>query len=168
MGVRSAPRVLNERYGRWLLNLYPPFLFNRIRIVRIGPGFRSCRVRVGKSLVTRNLHGSTFGGSIFSAADPMHAVMFWQIMARRGDRVQAWLKSATIRYRKPAATALTLDFRLGDDEVERACASLDRDGRFIETYRTEALDRDFDVCAVIETEVYLRRTRVGESDVSAF
>jgi acyl-coenzyme A thioesterase PaaI-like protein len=162
------PRVLGERRGRWLLNLYPPLLFNRVRILEIGAGFRSCRVRVARSLWTRNLHGTTFGGTIFSAADPFYAVMYWQIFARRGQRIQAWLKSARIRYRKPAATALILDFALELEEIERAAAGLAAQGRYTATYSTEAVDRDGAVCAEIETEVYLRLPRPDQPEVSAF
>ena len=63
----KQPRVLSEWVFKWFLNLYPPLLFNRIRIVEVGPGIRYLRIRVGKSLLTRNLHGSIFGGTIYSA-----------------------------------------------------------------------------------------------------
>ena len=164
----KRPRVLSERQGRWLLNLFPPLFFQRIRVVEFAQGYRSCRVRIRRSLLTRNLNGSLFGGTIFSAADPIYAVMYWQIFARLGERVQAWFKSASIRYVKPAASDLTLEFLLPDREVDQARAALDRDGRFARAYRTEAVDRDGEVCAVIDTEVYLRRPREGQKETSAF
>jgi acyl-coenzyme A thioesterase PaaI-like protein len=160
--------VISERRGRWLLNLYPPLLCQRIRIVSIAPGFTACRVRVARSLLTRNLFGTTFGGTIFSAADPIHAVLYWQVFARRGKSIQAWLKSARVDYRKPAATALTLDFALTEGDVSDAEAALAREGRFVRTFRTEAIDAAGDVCAVIETEVYLRLPRGEQKEVSAF
>jgi len=159
---------LTERQGRWLLNLYPPLLVQRIRIVEIAPGFTACRVRVAKSVLTRNLFGTTFGGTIFAAADPIHAILYWQVFARRGRSVQAWLKSARIEYRKPAATALTLAFALGERDIADAESALDRDGSFVRTFRTEALDTQGRVCAVVETEVYLRLPRGGQREVSAF
>ena len=150
------PKVLSERSGRLLLNFFPPFLFNRIRIESIGDQFRSCRVRVRRSLLTRNLNGTTFGGSIFSAADPFYAVMFWQIFGRRGMRVQTWLKSASIEYLKPAAGDLVLEFELTEEDIEGAATILARDGRYTRTFETEALDPKGRVCARIRTEVYLR------------
>jgi len=159
---------MSERQGRWLLNLYPPFVFMRIRVLEFGPGYRSCRVRVARSLLTRNLNGTTFGGTIFSAADPLHAVMYWQVFARRGRRIQVWLRRARIDYRKPAATALTLELALSDADVTDAEAALDRDGRFRRTFETHAVDRAGDVCATIETEVDLRVPRREQRGVSAF
>ena len=160
--------MLSERQGKWLLSLYPTLLFSRIRITRVGPGFRSCTVRIARSLITRNLNGTTFGGTIFSAADPFYAVMYWQIFARRGIRVQTWLKSARIEYLKPAATALTLEFALTDEDVARAVRQLEREGRFIRSHSVEAVDRRGDPCAVIETEVYLRLPRADQREGSTF
>jgi acyl-coenzyme A thioesterase PaaI-like protein len=151
-----------------LLNCFPPLLFNRIRVVEIEDGFRACRVRVARSLLTRNLHGTTFGGTIFSAADPYYAVMYWQVLARMGYRVQAWLRRAEIEYRLPASTALTLEFRLSDEEIARAAAALDEQGRYSQRHLVEALDREGQVCATVQTEVYLRLPKASQREVSAF
>jgi len=164
----ESPWILSERKGWWILNFFPPLFFSRIRVVRIEPGFRGCTVRVARSLLTRNLHGTTFGGTIFSAADPYYAVMYWQVLARLGYRVQAWLRRASIEYHRPAATALTLEFRLSDDEIAAAVAALDGQGRFRKRHVIEALDRDGRVCATVETEVYLRLPGAAEKEVSAF
>ena len=168
-GSDVRPRVLSERQGRWMLNLYPPLLVQRIRVTEIGTGFRSAHVRIAKSVLTRNLHGTTFGGTIFSAADPMYAVMYWQIFARLGLRVRTWLKLARIEYRRPAQTPLSLEFGLDDEDVEQAHAGLVRDGRFLRAHSTSAVDAAGRACAAIETEVYLRLPRVGERrEASAF
>lgn len=101
----KTPRRWSPRGTRWLLSLYPPFLFQGIRVVELDPRFSYCRLRVARSWLTRNLYGTTFGGTIFSAADPIHAVLYWQRFARRGERVQTWLRSATIRYMRAANCA---------------------------------------------------------------
>ena len=89
-------------------------------------------------------------------------------MARMGERVQVWLRSASIRYVKPAASTLRMEFRLEDRDVAEATERLRREGRFRKSYRTEARDRNDQVCAVIDTEVYLRLPRGEEREVSAF
>ncbi len=168
MGKKKHPRVWSERKFKWVLNLYPPFFFNRIRVVELAPGCRACRVRVKKSLLTRNLQGTMFGGTIFSAADPFYPLLYWQAMAHEGRVVQAWLKTATIRYTKAAKTDLTLEFALSDADVRDALAALDESGRFSRTFTTQAVDRDGQVCAEIETEVYLRVPWSVQQELSAF
>ena len=164
MPLRSIlPRILSERQCKWMLNLYPPLFFQRVRVVGFDPGIRRGRVRVAKSILTGNLHGTIFGGTIFSAADPLYAIMYWQIFAREGMQVASWLKSARIAYLKPAATALTLEFVLGDEDVERARESLEQEGRYTCTHRVEAVDAKGRVVAEIDTEVYLRLVRTDQA-----
>ena len=168
MSGRRKPRVLARWQLKWLLNLFPPFLFQRIRVVEIGPGFRRSKVRVARSLLTHNLNGTTFGGAIYAGADPMYAAMFWQIFALRGERIRVWLKSARIRYLRPAATDVTFEFYLSEEQIQRVVECLDREGRIAETFTAEALDRDGRVCAIVDTEIYLRRPGAGQREVSAF
>jgi len=168
MSTAARPRRWSERQGRWLLNLFPPLFFGGVRVLEFGPGYRTCRVRVARSLLTRNLQGTTFGGTIFSAADPFHAIMYWQVLARRGLRVQAWLKSASVAYLKPATTALTLEFALTDEDVESAVTALERDGRFERSFRVEATDPTGVVCARIDALVHLRLPRGDRRGASGF
>ena len=152
-----------------MLNLYPPLLFNRVRVVSIDPGYRAARVRVARSIFTRNLNGTTFGGTIFTAADPIHAVLYWQIFARRGEKLQVWLKTARIDYRRPAKGTLELVFSVADEDIDTALEDLDRRGRALRSHTVEAIDpSDGTICAVIETEVYMRRLRPGQREVSGF
>jgi acyl-coenzyme A thioesterase PaaI-like protein len=161
-------RILSERQGRWLLTLYPPLFFSRVRCAGIGPGFRTCRMVVAKSLLTRNLNGTTFGGTIFSAADPVYALLLWQILAREGLAAQVWLKSARVDYVKPAGSALSLDFSVPDEDAVLARETLLAGERFRKTYRTLATDRSGATCAVIETEVFIRLPRDAQHEVSGF
>jgi acyl-coenzyme A thioesterase PaaI-like protein len=160
--------VLSERKAKWLLNLFPPYLFSRTRLVRVAEGFRACRVQVTPSLLTRNLQGTMFGGTIFSAADPFFAILYWQYFAHRGLRLQAWVKSATVQYRRPAASKLTLDFELSEEDFRRARGALERDGRYSATHRTEAVDSNGTSCAIIDIEVYLRFPPGEQTELSAF
>jgi len=168
MSRRKEPRVLSPWQLKWMLNLYPPLLFNAVRMVEVSPDFHRCKVRVFRVPWTRNLQGTLFGGTIYSAADPFTALLFWQIFAHRGQRVQAWLRRARVHYKKAAATALTLEFRLTPEQVDEAAAALAVKGRFARFYATDAIDRAGDVCCTIETEIYLRLPRPGQHEVSAF
>lgn len=164
---RPHPRRMNERQLRRLLNFYPPFLFQRIRVVEIGPGFRHAKVRVRKSLFNRNHAGTIFGGSIFAAADPIYAVLYWQALAREGLRVHVWLKSASIRYLKPAASDLTLEFALTDRDLAEARDALASEGRFARRFAVEAIDAGGEPCALVETEVYVGMPGTGERSGAA-
>ncbi|TAH35549.1 MAG: DUF4442 domain-containing protein [Planctomycetota bacterium] len=164
----QVPRIWSPGKARWLLNHYPPWWFQRIRVVELADDFRVARVLVPRSLLTRNLNGTTFGGTIFSAADPLYPVMYWQIFARRGERLQVWLKAGRIDYRKPAATALTLEFRLRPDDLEAVAADLAAAGKSVREHHIAAVDAAGDVCAAVDAVVYLRRLRPDQMEVSGF
>ena len=168
MARQGAPRALSARRTRWLLNFFPPWLIQGIRIVELDPAFRRCVVRVRRSRLTANLQGTTFGGTIFCAADPIFAILYWQILAHRGIHAHAWLRGASIRYLAPAATALTLEFALSEDDVARALSAIEREGRYARKHLVEARDASGVVCAVAETEVYLKRAPDDVKDASAF
>lgn len=159
----SRPRVLTPRRFRWLLNFYPPLLLQRVRVVEVRDDFRFLRVRVARSLLTRNLHGTTFGGTIYSAADPFYALMFWQIFARRGEVIHVWMRSARTRFLRPVESALELRFSLSEADIEEAAASLAEVDRFVKAYPVDLVDRSGRICAVVESEVYLGRKRSPET-----
>lgn len=162
------PRVLSARQVKWLLNLFPPWLVQGIRFVELSPDFHHAIVRVRRGVLTGNLNGSTFGGTIFAALDPVCAILYWQLLAHRGVRVQAWLRGASIRYTNPATTALTLRFEISPSDLGDAVAALEREGRFARIHHVVARDAAGNVCAEADTEVYLRLPREGQKEVSAF
>lgn len=168
MAAAPRPKAFSPFLAKWMLNLFPPWLVQGIRVESIDRNFRTCRVRVRRTLLTANLNGTTFGGAIFAAADPVYAVLYWQVFAHRGRQVQAWLRQAAIRYTKPATSALTLEFAVTDADVADADAALETEGRFARTHRVVAIDASGAPCAEIDTELYLRLPRAGQKGISAF
>ncbi|HJO26915.1 MAG: DUF4442 domain-containing protein [Planctomycetes bacterium] len=161
-------RTLSPRAIKWILNVFPPLFFQRIRVREISDDFMSCRVVIKRSLLTRNLHGTTFGGTIFSAADSPLPIMLWQIFAHRGIQVESWLQAGEIHYDHPAATDLLLDFTLTEEEIAEAAAELEERGRFRRRHEILARDRNGQVCARVTMESYIRLPRGSDGGLSAF
>lgn len=141
---------------KWLLRLFPALLFSRVWVQHIDPDFRSCRVSVKPSLLNRNFQRTIFGGTIFSAFDPWFPILMWQIFARRGQKLEAWLKSAEIDYKKPASSRLIIHFTVQDCDISEAEEQLRTAGRFQKWMKAEAINRDGIVCAEARLLVYLR------------
>ena len=141
---------------KWMMNLYPPLFFNRIKVKRISSDFLEMDVVIKKSIFNKNLQGTIFGGTIFSSADPFHAIMYWQILAQKGIKVEAWLQSAEIFYSKPGASDLSLAFRLTHEDVTEVLQTLSIDGRVRKWHQIEVLNSDKAVCATVNLQVYLR------------
>jgi hypothetical protein len=114
------------------------------------------------------MNGTTFGGALFSAADPFYAILYWQIFERKGYKIQTWLKSAEIHYMRPADQDLFLDFELTDEQILAAEESLNSIGKFKQSHEIRYKSKDGDVYVIAKTEVYLRLTKESQKPLSGF
>lgn len=151
-----------------MMRLYPPLFFNRIWVKRFYNGYHDCELKINKSVLNKNMNGTIFGGSIFSSVDPIYSVMFWQIFAWKKIKVQTWLKSAHIQYVKPGATDLFVHFHLDEKEVNDAEAALNDVGKFVRSYTIEIKNKYNEVCAIAQTEVYIRKISGEQKTLSGF
>ncbi len=141
---------------RWALNLYPPFLLQRIVVRSVSADYRTVVVRVRRSPLNFNLAGTTFGGSLYSAADPVHALMYWQCLAQEGRRIEAWTRGARVSFLRPATRHVDLCFRLEREDLVRAREALEATGRFDAEHSVAALDPEGRLCAEFEVAVTLK------------
>jgi len=139
-----------------MLGVYPPFFFSRVGIKEVSPDFMCIKVRVKRSLLNNNLSGTMFGGTLFSAADPFFALMYWQIFAHRYDqKVKVWLKSAEIKYKRPAMGDIFLEFNLTEEEVLQAKTDLDTKGKHNQTHEVLLKNENGEICAIVHSVTYV-------------
>jgi thioesterase domain-containing protein len=143
--------------AKWMMNLYPPLLVNRISVKRISCDYKQVEVRVKKSLLNRNLQKSIFGGTIFSAADPFHALMYWQIFRLKGIHCEAWLKRAEIQYLKPANSDLQLLFEITEEEIELVYSQLQEKGKAEMIHETAILNNKNETVAFVRSTISLKK-----------
>lgn len=141
---------------KWMLSLFPPLLFSRVRVKAIADDFSWAEVGVRHSVFNKNLQKTIFGGTIFSAFDPFHSILFWQIFAHRGQKLEAWLKSAEIDYKKPATSDLSIRFEISAADIQAAEIALQETGKFQQWMTAKAIDKQGNVCAEARLLVYLR------------
>lgn len=154
--------MVSERTLKWALCFYPPLLFQRIWVKRFHPGFRGVDVKISNSYLNRNYNGSIFGGTIYAATDPFYAILFDQLMQRRGFKVRVWLKSASIQYLKPGLTNLNFTLSITDQMINEAEDALTHLGKFVKAYPMELYNAQGELCATVMNEVYLRNKFPGE------
>lgn len=154
--------IVSEKILKWAMRLYPPLLFQRIWIKKFHPGFRGVDVKIVNSFLNRNYNGSIFGGSIYAATDPFYAIIFDQLMQRRGFKVRTWLKSGSIQYIKPGLTNLYFTLIITDQMIEEAQNALDTEGKFTKVYPIELYDKNGELCATAINEIYLRNRLANE------
>lgn len=154
--------IVSERVLKWAMCLYPPLLFQRIWVKRFHPNFYGVDVKISNSFFNRNYNGSIFGGTIYAATDPFYAILFDQLMQRKGYKVRVWLKSGYIQYLKPGLTSLYFTIKITDEMIAEAEQTIKANGKFVKTYPLELFNKNGELCATALNEVYLRQIFPGE------
>lgn len=148
-----VPETWRARLFRWKLNLFPAFWCTGGRVKYISPDFREIHVDVPLSWHTRNLVGTTFGGSMFAATDPIYMVMLIRLL---GPSYIVWDKGATIRFRKPGKGTLQAVFIIPEHETDAIREALLTERSVDRTYPVELRSDDGTVHASIERTLYIR------------
>ena len=138
------------------MRIYPPLLLQRIWVKNISKDFRTVEVRIFKSLLNMNYNKSIFGGTMSSASDPFYAVCLYQILKRKGINVRVWVKSAEIRFLKPAYSTLTFTITISSSDLRVIEQELDSIGKVSITFNADMFSTKGELCANISNYVYIR------------
>lgn len=160
--------VVSENMLKWAMRFYPPLFFQRIWVIKFDKGFTGVHVKISKSFLNVNYNRTIFGGTIFSASDPFFALLFDQILQRRGLKCRVWLRSAEIRYLKPGATNLYFTISLSDEQIKEAETILVTEGKFVKAYPMNIFSSEGLLCATVINEIYIRNLYKGEEQTIAY
>ena len=159
---------ISENTLKWAMRFYPPLFFQRIWVKQFHKDFKGVEVKISKSLLNSNYNNSIFGGTIFSASDPFYALLFDQVLVRRGFKIRVWLKSAQISYLKPGRSNLYFKIILTEEDILEAEAALKTVGKFVKAFPMEIKGADGETCASVINEVYVRNLYRGEEETIAY
>jgi len=163
-----ARMIVSENMLKWAMRFYPPLFFQRIWVIKFDKGFTGVHVKISKSFLNVNYNRTIFGGTIFSASDPFFALLFDQILQRRGLKCRVWLRSAEIRYLKPGATNLYFTISLSEQQIKEAETILITEGKFVKAYPMNIFSSEGLLCATVINEVYIRNLYKGEEQTIAY
>ncbi|MGL4996794.1 MAG: DUF4442 domain-containing protein [Deefgea sp.] len=133
-------------------NFYPAIRRTGCRVSHISPDVREITVKLPLSWKTRNLNGSLFGGSMFAATDPFYMSMLYFNL---GDDYVVWDKGGTIRFKRPALSTLTVQFKLDEAELIEIHQLLAITPEITRTYPLQLINQRGDICAEVERVVYI-------------
>ncbi|MFC4140879.1 PaaI family thioesterase [Pedobacter mendelii] len=160
--------IISQNTLKWVMRLYPPLFFQCIWVQKFENEFKTATVKISKSFLNKNYNGSIFGGTIYAATDPFYALLFDQLMQRRGLKVRVWLKSASIQYLKPGRGNLYFTINVTDEMIAEAELALKSVGKFVKAYPMEITNKSGELCATVMNEVYIRNLHQGETPTVAY
>jgi acyl-coenzyme A thioesterase PaaI-like protein len=138
---------------RRLLNLWPPFLFNAIRLQSLSDDYSEAKVVLRLRPWNRNYVRSQFGGNLFAMVDP-----FWMLLAMHqlGGDYYVWDKAGAIDFVAPGRDDVYAHFKLEPvvvDELRVAAASGEKVLRWFET---EVKTASGELIAIVRKQIYVR------------
>ncbi|HTU67894.1 MAG TPA: PaaI family thioesterase [Steroidobacteraceae bacterium] len=135
-----------------LLELYPPFVPMRIRVLEISDGWRKVRIRLPLNARSRNPGGVMFGGWQAALADPIAALA----CARVFPGYSVWTRAMTISFDHGGNSDLEMRFTLTPEQEAEIRMALQRDGRATPTFEYAYVRADGVKCSVIRNTVAIR------------
>ena len=149
MKIKIGPKVF-----RWMLNFWPCYRGTGGWLTHVAGDWREIRVKLPLGWRTRNYVGTTFGGSMFGAVDPMYMIMLIHLL---GPEYVVWDKAATIRFLKPGRKTLYATCRVEEAELEAIRALLADQPKIDRSYVIPLADAAGVVCAEVVKVVQIRR-----------
>lgn len=147
---------VSARRLRWILNLWPPFLFAGIRVRSIAADYSSAEVMLRKRWYNRNAVGTQFGGSLFAMTDPFWMLM---VMQRLGRDYVVWDKAGEIEFVSPGRDHVYARFQLDPAVIEELRAATTNGERHLRWFDTDVVDAQGQVVARVRKRLYVRRKR---------
>ncbi|WP_339887042.1 DUF4442 domain-containing protein [uncultured Flavobacterium sp.] len=98
-----------------MFNLSPMYKRSCGKITFVSDDLLLVKIKIPLTYKNRNYVGSMFGGSLFSATDPIYMI---QLMYVLGNDYVVWDKSSDIRFKKPAYENAYVTFEFSLEEIE--------------------------------------------------
>jgi acyl-coenzyme A thioesterase PaaI-like protein len=138
---------------RRLLNLWPPFLVNAIRVQSLSDDYTEAKVVLRLRLWNRNYVKSQFGGNLFAMVDP-----FWMLLAMHqlGGDYYVWDKAGAIDFVAPGREDVYAHFRLEPTVVDELRAAAAGGEKVLHWFETEVKTASGEIVAVVRKQIYVR------------
>jgi acyl-coenzyme A thioesterase PaaI-like protein len=148
------PATIANKLRCWSFYAFGCYRGTGGRLKYVAEDWSEVRLELPLSWRTRNYVGTIFGGSLYSAVDPIYMLMLIQ---RLGPEYIVWDKAATIQFKKPGRETLHARFVVGDDELTTIRSALASRRAIDRTYSIDLVDDSGTACATIEKIIYIRR-----------
>jgi acyl-coenzyme A thioesterase PaaI-like protein len=139
---------------RWVMNVWPPFLFSGVHITHISDDFRHVEVELRDRWFNRNYVNTHFGGSLFSMTDP-----FWMIMVMENlsHDYYVWDKAAEIEFIKPGRGTVKVVFELSQTELDAIQQEAANGEKHLRWFPMTVKNSEGEVIARLRKQLYIKR-----------
>lgn len=139
-----------------LLNLWPPFLFTGIKVVKLSEDYREAKVRLIQRPWNTNAVGVHFGGSLYSMTDPFYMLM---VLSQLGSDYIVWDKSADIEYVKPGVGKVYANFVVSESLINDIIHHTQYGDKYLPELPVNIVDEKGEIVAKLNRTIYIRKKK---------
>lgn len=150
MGVKSK---LLKKYLK-LVNFWPPYVGAGIKIKEVNKDRTRFLISLRLTARNKNLFGTQFGGSLYAMTDPFYAFI---LVINLGEDYIVWDKSAAIDFKRPGRSKVFADISITTEQLDAIKKEIDQIGKSTYSFRTNIVDKEDNVIAIVSKEVYIRK-----------
>jgi len=140
------------RLKRIAFNFFPAVWASGGKYTYVSNDMRELHLKLPLNFRSRNYVGTIFGGSMFSATDPM----FFMMLIKNLPGYIIWDKTSTIRFKKPGRDTLYARTKITQEEIESIQEELKTKHKLDRIFALDLIDKAGDVCATIEKTIQIR------------
>ncbi len=146
---------------RHLMNLWPPFLFNSIRVQYVSEDWSQLRVVLRLRPWNRNYVRTQFGGNLFAMTDP-----FWMLLAMHqlGNDYFVWDKAGAIEFVAPGREDVYAHFKLEASVVDELRVAAAGGEKVLRWFDVDVVTRGGEVVARVRKQLYVRLKPKARTD----
>ncbi|AUP79315.1 DUF4442 domain-containing protein [Flavivirga eckloniae] len=137
---------------KYAFNWSPMYRRTTGRIIEVSNNLLYVKIAIPLSIKNKNYVGSIFGGSLFSATDPIYMI---QLMNTLGDNYIVWDKDATIKYKRPAKEHVYAEFSFLPEEINHIKSEVAKNGELNLTKTSNIINKENIVIAEVIKTIYV-------------
>ncbi|MCL5126817.1 DUF4442 domain-containing protein [Algibacter sp. L4_22] len=137
------------KYG---FNWSPMYRRSTGRLVTVSEDLMYVKIKIPLSIKNRNYVGTIFGGSLFSATDPIYMIQLMNIL---GENYVVWDKNASINFKRPAKETVFTEFIFSEEDILLIKNKVLKNGEFNLVKTPNIVDKNGVIIAELSKTIYV-------------
>ena len=139
-----------------MINAWPPFVAQCVRVTGIAQDWSWVEVRMDLRPENANFFGTAWGGTLFSMLDPFLPIL---IERQLGAGYAVWDATAEIDFVRPGRSAISGRVEAPAEVIEEIRVATTDGEKLLRWFEMPLVDEAGEVVAVQRRQIYVRRSR---------
>ncbi|MDN6150212.1 MAG: DUF4442 domain-containing protein [Yaniella sp.] len=154
----AASMNIGPKFLQRFMRIWPPYLGAGIKTQYIADNASRAIVTHKPNLLTRNLVGTAFGGTMLSMTDPFF--MFAGVHGL-GKEYLVWDVGVEAQFIKPGKGKITADFQVSEETWDLIREKTMDGEKYLHWFEVAITDESGDTVAIVRRQVYFRKKRTA-------